>query len=299
MAHYLEESGNVPQAPRILIVEDQVDTAEMLTSYFEAQGYEVTSVGWGKDALAFTERITPDLVMLDIRLPDIDGYEVYRHLRGQRRTEHVPVIFLTDRRKRGDRLLGLGLGAADFITKPFDVQELRLRVRNVLRRSKLGRLSHPITGLPASPLLDKRLEELMSCSGWAELSVGMHGLDGFAEAYGFVARDDVMRAVAVIVGHVVMENCNDDAFVGHLDDTNFCIVIMSGGTEDVRQALKLRLNEALAFFYPRADWEAKWKDGSAKVPDIDVAVGVLEASACSCDNLTDLRQAILEVQRPG
>jgi DNA-binding response OmpR family regulator len=70
-----------PQAPRILIVEDQLETAEMLTSYLEAQGYEVTSVGWGEDALAFAEKVTPDLVMLDIRLPDIDGYEVYRYLR--------------------------------------------------------------------------------------------------------------------------------------------------------------------------------------------------------------------------
>ena len=87
--------------PHILIVEDQPNTAEMLTSYFKAQGYEVTSVGWGKDALEFIERQVPDLVMLDIRLPDLDGYEVCRHLRENRRTEQVPVIFLTERRGRG------------------------------------------------------------------------------------------------------------------------------------------------------------------------------------------------------
>lgn len=287
-----------PQAPRILIVEDQLETAEMLTSYLEAQGYEVTSVGWGEDALTFTEKVTPDLVMLDIRLPDIDGYEVYRYLRGQRRTEHVPVIFLTERHKRGDKLLGLGLGAADYITKPFDVQELRLRVRNVLRRSKLGRLSHPITGLPASPLVDRRLEELLGCSDWAVLSVGMSGLDEFAEAYGFVARDDVVRAVALMLGHVVGESNNADALVGHLDDTNFCIVITSGGAGYVQRTIETRLDEAMAFFYPRADWEAKRTSSGAPMPELGVAMGVLEAAACSCDNLADLRQAILEVQRP-
>ena len=73
------------EVPHILIVEDQANTAEMLTSYFEAQGYEVTSVGWGNDALTFIEKTVPDLIMLDIRLPDIDGYEVCRRLRAHRR----------------------------------------------------------------------------------------------------------------------------------------------------------------------------------------------------------------------
>lgn len=284
------------KVPRILVVEDQVDTAEMLTSYFEAQGYEVTAVGWGKDALNFTEKIAPDLVMLDIHLPDIDGYEVYRHLRDHRSTEHVPVIFLTERRKRGDKLMGLGLGAADYITKPFDVQELRLRVRNVLRRSKLGRLSHPITGLPSVLLVDERLRELLGCSDWGVLSIGLCGLDDFAEAYGFVARDDVVRAVALMLGHVVGESYDPDAFVGHLDDTDFCIVMRPGDLGSVRCALEARLDEAISFFYPRADWDAKRAGGASQVPNLDFAIGILEPSARSFDNLTDLKQALFEVK---
>ena len=113
---------NVAETPHILIVEDQSNTAEMLHSYFQAQGYKVTTVGWGRDALAFVEKTLPDLVVLDIRLPDIDGYEVFRHLRAHWRTEHIPVIFLTEKRERGDKLLGLEMGAVDYITKPFDVQ---------------------------------------------------------------------------------------------------------------------------------------------------------------------------------
>lgn len=284
------------EVPHILIVEDQPNTAEMLTSYFQAQGYEVTWVGWGKDALAFLEKTTPDLVVLDIRLPDIDGYDVYRRLRARRRTEHVPVIFLTGKRDRGDKLTGLALGAADYITKPFDVQELRLRVRNVLRRSKLGQQSHPITGLPSAPLLDERLRELLSGSDWAVLSVGLHGLEEFAEAYGFVARDDVVRAVALMLNHVVSESQDADAFVGHLDDTNFCVVITPGKVEHVQHALKVRLSEAMAFFYPRADWEARQANLNADLPHLDVTMGVLNLSARSFRNLKDLKQAITETQ---
>ena len=282
--------------PHILIVEDQPNTAEMLTSYFEAQGYEVTSVAWGKDALSFIERTIPDLVMLDIRLPDIDGYEVCRHMRAHRRTEHVPVIFLTERRERDDILAGLKLGAVDYVTKPFDVQELRLRVRNVLRRSSLERLSNPITGLPVASLADERLRELLTSSNWAVFSVGLRGLKEFAQVYGFVARDDVLRAVALMLTHVVGEARDSNAFVGHLDDTSLFVVTAPDKAQQVQKAFAVRLNEAMPFFYPCLDWEAG-QTGSAELPRMAVAMGVLTSSARSFSSLADLRQAIVEAQR--
>lgn len=284
------------QVPHILIVEDQANTADMLTSYFEAQGYDVTAVGWGNDALAFLEKTVPDLILLDIRLPDIDGYEVCRRLRAHRRTEHVPVIFLTERRERGDKLTGLELGAVDYITKPFDVQELRLRVRNVLRRSNMERLSHPITGLPASSLADERLRELLTLPDWTVLSVGLKGLKEFAAAYGFVARDDVVRAVGLMLSHVVNESHDSDAFVGHLDDVNFFVVIAPDKVEQVQQALTVRLDEAMSFFYPHADWEAGKADPNVDLPRMYVNMGVLEPSPRSFSSLSKLKKAIVKAQ---
>lgn len=285
------------EVPHILIVEDQPNTAEMLTSYFKTQGYEVTSVGWGNDALAFIEQTIPDLVILDIRLPDIDGYEVCRRLRAHRRTQHVPIVFLTEKRKRRDKLMGLEMGAVDYVTKPFDVQELRLRVRNILRRSSLERLSHPVTGLPAASLADERLRELLAGADWAVLSVGLRGLKEFAEVYGFVTRDDVVRAVGLMLSHVASETEDPDTFVGHLDDASFFVVLTPDKVEQVQRSLTVRLNEALAFFYPRADWEAGQVDAGAELPHIDVAMGVLTSSARSFSGLADLRQAIIDVQR--
>jgi len=290
-------SESVAGVPHILVVEDQADTAEMLTSYFKAQGYEVTSVGWGKDALAFVEKTLPDLVVLDIRLPDIDGYEVCRFLRTHRRTQYLPIIFLTEKCEREDKLMGLELGAVDYITKPFDIQELRLRVRNVLRRSGMGRLSHPITGLPAVSLSDEHLRELLTCSDWAVLSVGLQGLGEFAEIYGFVARDDVVRAVALMLSHVVGESHDPDAFVGHLDDANFFAVIAPDKVKQVQQALAVRLDEAMAFFYPRADWEAGQAGSNAKLPCLYVTIGSLRSLPRSFSSLEDLKRAIIEAQR--
>ncbi len=122
---------------KILIVEDDPDVAEMLTAYFRSQEYDVSTVNWGEDGVRSALQVpAPDLVILDIRLPDIDGYEVARHLRGDRRTTDIPIIFLTEKRERADRLRGLELGADDYITKPFSPREMVSRVKAVLRRTE-------------------------------------------------------------------------------------------------------------------------------------------------------------------
>src|SRR5512144_2164069 len=132
----------------ILIVEDDLDVADMLNAYFRVQGYEVFTVNFGEDGVRACQTTPPDLAILDIRLPDIDGYEVARRLRENRRTQSIPIIFLTEKRDRADRLQGLEIGADDYIPKPFDVQELRLRVRNCIRRAEQDTLTHPVSGLP-------------------------------------------------------------------------------------------------------------------------------------------------------
>jgi DNA-binding response OmpR family regulator len=119
----------------ILIVEDDLDIADLLHQYLQAQGYNVLTANWGEDGLRACFANPPDLVILDIRLPDIDGFEVARRLRTNHRTKDTPIVFLTEKRERMDRLKGLELHAEDYITKPFDIQELRLRIRNVLDRS--------------------------------------------------------------------------------------------------------------------------------------------------------------------
>jgi len=138
---------------KIFIVEDDNDLAEMLRAYFRVQGYSVSVASRGHDGVTGITEDVPDVVVLDIRLPDIDGYEVCRQLRRSRKTQHVPVIFLTEKREREDKLAGLELGAVDYITKPFDIQELRLRVRNALRRAQMSTLLNPVTGLPEGTLV--------------------------------------------------------------------------------------------------------------------------------------------------
>lgn len=241
---------------RILIVEDDLDVAEMLNAYFRVQGYEVQTVNWGEDGVRACLSFHPDLVILDIRLPDIDGFEVARRLREDRRTRNVPIIFLTEKRERTDRIQGLSLGADDYITKPFDVQELRLRVRNALRRMSQGSLNNPVSGLPEGALVDERLKEVINNPSWSVLLISLENLNLFREAYGFVAADDVLRAVSLMLTNALREVGTTDDFLGHLSPTDFIIVTPAARAETLKSLIRPRLEQSLDFFYPIKDREA-------------------------------------------
>jgi DNA-binding response OmpR family regulator len=238
--------------PTILIVEDDLDIADMLNAYFRAQAYEVLTVNWGEDGVRACQTSLPDLVILDIRLPDIDGFEVAQRLRSNRRTKDVPIIFLTDRRERASRLKGLELQADDYITKPFDIQELRLRVRNALERAKRASISNPVTKIPEGLPVDEQLTDCLHRTDWAILVVSLKNLDHFREIYGFVASDDLLRAVSLMLQDILMDY-DADAFLGHISATDFVIVTRPGGTSELCSRIKRRLEQSLSYFYRDQD----------------------------------------------
>jgi PleD family two-component response regulator len=241
--------------PKILIIEDDLDVAEMLNAYFRVQGYEVFTVNWGEDGVRSGQTVHPDLVILDIRLPDIDGYEVARRLRADRHTADIPIIFLTEKRDRADRLQGLELGADDYITKPFDVQELRLRVRNSLKRVSQGSLTNPVTGLAEGPLVDEKLGEVLQGNGLGVLLISIENIDAFREAYGFVASDDVMRAISLMIVNTMREAGAPDDFPGHLSGTDFVLIMLQPNIPSVGEKLRTRLEQSMEYFYPIKDRE--------------------------------------------
>jgi len=240
---------------KILIVEDDLDIAEMLNAYFRVQGYEVFTVNWGEDGVRAAQTVFPDLIILDIRLPDIDGFEVARRVRTDRRTHQIPIIFLTEKRERVDRLQGLEVGADDYITKPFDVQELRLRVRNALKRVSQGSLTNPVSGLPEGALVEERLSEVVHKSGLALLHISIRNLEAFRDTYGFVASDDVLRAISLMIHNTLKETGTPDDFLGHLSLSDFVVVLSPATLAAFQEKIKTRLDQSLDFFYPISDRE--------------------------------------------
>lgn len=280
----------------LLIIEDDLDTSEMLRVYFEAQGYRVVTAITGRDGLDKCRSDPPHLILLDVRLPDLDGFEVGQQLQDDVRTSRLPVIFITERRGRDDRIAGLKLGAIDYITKPFDVQELRLRVRNALRRA--GSQNNPVTGLPGEKLTDDRLSVMLERPEWAVLAIYIHGLDKFNEIYGFVARDDVLRAIALTLTSAVDELGSMDDFVGHPGENQFAIITVPGKAAQLSRHAEDRLNQAMNYFYPIHDREAGYvrrsgEDGpKEKVPFMKVSTITLSQKDGPFTNLENLKHAL-------
>ncbi len=274
---------------KILIVEDDLDVADMLNAYFRVQGYEVFTVNWGEDGVRACQTSQPDLVILDIRLPDIDGYEVARRLRTSRRTQSIPIIFLTEKREHAEQLAGLELGADDYITKPFDVQELRLRVRNTLRRASQDSLTNPVTGVPDGTLVDEHLRDCLQKPGWSILLVSLENLDTFREAYGFVASDDVLRAVSLMVQNSMHEAGNSEDFLGHLSPTDFSLITTPDKIELLQARSRSRLEQSLDYFYPIKDRDHPGLNGKR----LTVRMGVLQAGEVNPDNIEQLKLSLL------
>ncbi len=236
--------------PRLLIVEDDSDLSDMLDAYFRVQEYDVLTAMWGRDALKICSEEPVNLIMLDIRLPDIDGYEICRQLRSQRRTQDVPIIFLTEKRDRVDKLQGLELGVVDYITKPFDVQELRLRVRNAISRVEQAALVNPVTELPETPVLDDHLNALLyTDQHWALLLLAIGGLNTLRELYGFVAADEMLRAVTLMIRNAVREFGNEDDLIAHLSAEEFVILTSAEKVGSIRERIETRVRSSLIHFY--------------------------------------------------
>jgi len=280
--------------PRILIVEDDLDLSEMLDAYFRVQNYDVVTAAWGRDALKISREEDLSLIMLDIRLPDINGYEICRQLRLQRKTQDTPIIFLTEKRDRIDKLQGLELGVVDYITKPFDIQELRLRVRNAINRARQAGMINPVTELPEVQVLDERLNRLLySDAHWAVMVLEITGMGTLREMYGFVAADEMLRAVTLMIKNALREFGNEDDLLAHLTPEDLAIVTTTDKIEQIRSRIETRIRLSLTNFYRRPHEEGDQDDDY-----LSLTSGVVDYQSGKYDELDELKAALMAILKP-
>ena len=130
------EKPSAPRGPRVLVVEDEADVAEMIRYNLGKEGYDVRLAANGTDALRLVKESKPDVILLDIMVPQLNGWEICRRLKQDRETAAIPVIMVSGRAEEGDKVLGFEMGADDYVTKPFSPRELLARVRAVSRRGR-------------------------------------------------------------------------------------------------------------------------------------------------------------------
>jgi DNA-binding response OmpR family regulator len=238
---------------RILVIEDDFDVAEMLLMYFGANQFEIFHAEDGNIGIDMARTHFPNLILLDVMLPHMDGYEVCRKLRQTSLTKYIPIIFLTQRDERADRVKGLELGADDYITKPFDVDELRLRVQGSIRRATRSSLHEPRTGLPTGPLVDDEISrrELAELP-YTEIRLGIDHFDAYQDVYSFLAADEAFGFAARGIQEIVSASGTADDFIG-VSDNHFVILTHAENATEMEERIKTQFTEGIRSFYNFVD----------------------------------------------
>ena len=282
-------------ASQILIVEDDVDLAEMLDTFFQDLGYEVSTTPYGKEALVLCGQRMPEVVILDIHLPDIDGYEVCRRLRNNPLTKHIAIIFLTVRTSKDDKLMGLELGAVDYITKPFDNEELKLRVQNIMREIQHKRSMDRVTGLPSGRLIEDQFRLLLRRETWALMYMGISGFGPLKEAYGLEAAKMVLRITASTLLEAVGQLGTVDNFVGHVGEDDFVVITVPARSQALMDRIKGDFKSAVKDLGTVIEQEKEEQQDA--IPLLDLFIGLLTSEERAFTDIRELAEAAAKVRR--
>jgi len=210
----------------LLVVDDDPFIARLLEIELKAAGYDVRVASDGEQALAAAQERPPQLVLADVMMPNMDGFELTRRLRQDPRTATVSVIMLTARGLSADKLEGFAIGADDYIVKPFDTPELLARIRGVLNRASDTRSVSPMTGLAGNVAIEDEIERrVASAEPFAVLYVDLDRFKAYNDRYGFLRGDEAIRETGRVIGEATARIVGAEIFVGHAGGDDFVVVV--------------------------------------------------------------------------
>lgn len=257
---------NDESKPLVLIVDDVTENIKILMDLLK-HDYSTCFAKNGKSAIEMARSKKPDLILLDIVMPEMDGYEVCKRLKEDGATRDIPVMFVSAMGEVGDETMGLDIGAVDYIVKPISAPIVKARVRNQIRLRKamqeLKRLysmaldANPMTGLPGNNSIASRIEKALNES--EEVCVVYCDLDNFKafnDKYGFALGDKVIQFTATILKEALASAGVVDGFIGHIGGDDFVVVVPSGKIKEATDEIAGRFDEGIACFYAPEDCAA-------------------------------------------
>lgn len=239
---------------KILVIDDEPIICSLVADTLQTNGLEVICALDGIEGLQLARQERPDLIILDIMMPDVDGYEVCHQLRRSFLTSSIPIIMLTALDQMPDKIKGMNQGADDYITKPFHPSELRTRVTTHLRRSERDIQCSPLTRLPGNLAVERALKEWIDKA--EPFAICYFDLDNFKpynDRYGFLAGDDVLKMLSDLIVHAVLEHGNEDDFIGHEGGDDFVVITTPERAQAICQVVVSAFDEAIPDQYNDED----------------------------------------------
>ncbi|HEX9774899.1 MAG TPA: response regulator [Actinomycetota bacterium] len=277
---------------RILVADDDPDILRFVELNLRLEGYEVVTAGDGAEAMQHAIDDKPDLVILDVMMPKLDGYEVCQRLRGDPRTSGVCIIMLTAKAMSADKVFGLTQGADDYLSKPFDPMELVARVRTTLRRSGEMRAASPLTGLPGNIQIENEVKRRLALGEpFALLWLDLDNFKAYNDHYGFMRGDMAINYTSRVLEDAVRADPSN--FLGHIGGDDFVAICGADSGEDLAAEILKRFDEGVKGLYDPLDAER----GAISVKDRlgnEVAYPLLSMSIGTAfsDAITDHRRLI-------
>jgi diguanylate cyclase (GGDEF)-like protein len=274
---------------KVLLIDDEIALLEVMRTNLEIEGYEVVTEMSGETGLVSAVVDQPDVVILDIMMPDVDGWEICNRLRSDPRTRYIPIIMLTALDEPHHIVKGFESGADDCLSKPFDNAELFARIKSVLTKASKGMAVDPLTKLPGKHQIYEETRKRLEQRGkfFAFLYIDISNLRLVNDRYGVDRGDMLIQGV----GNVLREIVNPTAeFLGYMGEDDFVVISVPLRVEQIFNRLSARFDEALIEVCP--DYEEKCGPGSDRVK---IAIAVVTNERKQFGDPLQVKNVALEV----
>ncbi len=288
---------------RILIVDDDQDIARILKFRLQKTGFDCYMASNGLEALEAIDADHPDLVLLDVMMPKMDGFTTCREIRKRTAWARLPVIMLTAKGDTSDKVSGLSEGADDYVVKPFEFEELLARISMVLRRTQEAMSANPLTGLPGNNVISKKIAAFIkSGEGFAACYVDLDHFKAYNDEYGFEAGDLILKRVAEILVNVTTELA-ETSFVGHIGGDDFLFVADLESYEKCCLKFIRLFEEVIPEFYKEEHRRKGYIDSinrqgqRVRLPIMSVSIGVTHNSEVNFSDPMEVSNRASEMKK--